>query len=260
MGTNSQIFCEALTVTPIIFEDEGTVVIFREGGSIALDDVNGTPTVPAISVTNGQQILAFLEGGTIGTLSGGPAAVPVIDFTVPGSFHIIFQLVNSRGGIGIIDNIIQADPTTTFINGHDQTANLGDQTAFFAGALIDNPIALSQWMSWESGDTASAPATAQTGRQRFNTDLKTGTAFDGFIWQQFARKKASTVGDGVSTQIDVPHDLNTLDVQVEVYTNASPWDTISPPACVVERLDPDTVRLTFIVAPAVDEFRVVITG
>lgn len=182
MATNSQITCEALTVTPIIFEDEGTVVIFREGGSIVLDDVDGTPTVPAISVTNGQQILAFLEAGTIGTASGNPAAVPVINFTVVGGFHILFQLVNSRGGNGIINNVIQADPTTNIINGHDSTAKMLDQSAFFSGNLIDNPIALARWGVWDTGDTASRPANVQQGSMYFDSDLLIPIWWDGTQW------------------------------------------------------------------------------
>ena len=182
MGTNSQISCEALTVTPIIFEDEGTVVIFREGGAIVLDDINGTPTVPAISVTNGQQILAFLEGGSLGTASGNPAAVPVVDFTVVGGFHIVFQLVNSRGGNGLPNNILQADATTNIINGHDSTAKMLDQSLFFSGNLIDNPIALARWGVWDTGDTASRPTGVQQGSMYFDTDLLIPIWWDSTQW------------------------------------------------------------------------------
>lgn len=182
IGTNSYILCESLTVTPVRLENPNTIIIFREGGFIGLADVSGVPTVPAISVTNGQQILAFLEGGQLGTESGSPAAVPVIDFSVVGGFHIIFQLVNSRGGNGVIDNILQADATTNIINGHDSTAKLLDQSTFFSGNLIDNPIALARWGVWDTGDTASRPAGVQQGSMYFDTDLLIPIWWDGTQW------------------------------------------------------------------------------
>lgn len=258
MGTNSQIMCEAFTVTPVLCETPNTVTIFREGGSIVLDDVGGTPAKPAIEVTNGQQILAFLEGGSIGTVSGASfAGAPVITFSVVGSFHIIFQLVNSRGGNGIIDNIIEADPTTTFINGHDQTANLGDQSLFAAGTFIDNPIGLSKWMSWESGDTASRPSGAQVGRMYFDTDVPAPVWWDGSAWVSLCKSYSETVGDGVATTFDIDHNLGTRDVTVQLYETTT-YNPVTPLA--LTRTTVNRVTVGFAAPPASNWLRVVIQG
>lgn len=258
MGTNSQIMCEAFTVTPILFENPNTVIIFREGGAIVLDDVNGTPARPAIEVTNGQQILAFLEGGTIGTASGNPfARGPVIEFSVVGSFHIIFQLVNSRGGNGIIDNIIGADPTTTFINGHDQTANLGDQSLFAAGTFIDNPIGFSKWMAWESGDTASRPSGAQIGRMYFDTDVPAPVWWDGAGWVSLVKSYSETVGDGVATSFDIDHNLGTRDVTIQMY-ETNTYAPVTPLSMI--RATVNRVTIGFAAPPPSNWLRVVIQG
>jgi hypothetical protein len=68
-------------------------------------------------------------------------------------------------------------------------------------------------------------------------------------------KALATIGDGSATQIDVTHNLNTLDCLVEVYRNATPWDSI---LCDVERPNANTIRLRFAVAPTANQFKVVI--
>lgn len=72
-----------------------------------------------------------------------------------------------------------------------------------------------------------------------------------------ARKFSANVGNGSSTSIAVTHNLGTRDVIVEVYTNASTWDTV---ICDVERNDTNNVTLTFATAPASNAYRVVVTG
>src|SRR5262245_812832 len=84
---------------------------------------------------------------------------------------------------------------------------------------------------------------------RIVTPLKLATAAN-------AKKKLSqNVGDGSATQYDVTHNFNTRDVHVEVYRNASPWDSVG---CDVERPDANTVRLRFASAPASNAYRVVV--
>lgn len=70
-------------------------------------------------------------------------------------------------------------------------------------------------------------------------------------------KYVENIGDGVSTQIDVVHNLGTRDVVASVKDAATPWlDT------VVEwsALDVNTVRIEFPVAPATGEYRVTVIG
>lgn len=70
-------------------------------------------------------------------------------------------------------------------------------------------------------------------------------------------KYAANIGDGAATQYDLSHNLGTRDVEVQVYRNASPWDTV---LADVERTDTNTVRVRFAAAPSSNAYRVVILG
>jgi hypothetical protein len=82
-------------------------------------------------------------------------------------------------------------------------------------------------------------------------------------WTQFAgtgaggtvNKFSAAVGDGSATQIDVAHNFGSRDVDVQVYRNSTPWDTVF---CDVERPDANTARLRFSSAPAANAYRVVV--
>jgi hypothetical protein len=71
------------------------------------------------------------------------------------------------------------------------------------------------------------------------------------------RKYAANVGDNVSATISVSHNLATRDVTVQLYSNATPWDTVF---CEVTRPDINTVTLGFAAAPASGAYRVVVHG
>jgi phage-related tail fiber protein len=72
-----------------------------------------------------------------------------------------------------------------------------------------------------------------------------------------ARKVAANVGDGSSTSITVNHNLGTRDVQVQVYTNAAPYDTV---LVETQRTDANNVLLVFGTAPATNAYRAVVEG
>jgi hypothetical protein len=88
---------------------------------------------------------------------------------------------------------------------------------------------------------------------------------DDYVWQHHAGGTGSvsagyaeTIGDGIETSIDVVHSLGTTDVLVQVYDlDAVPVEQVSPDVYVI---DGDTVRVVFLVAPDVDQYRVVIVG
>lgn len=68
-------------------------------------------------------------------------------------------------------------------------------------------------------------------------------------------KYAANIGDGVNVQYTVNHALGTRDVTVEVYRNATPWDTV---IADIARPDANNVTVTFSTAPASNQFRVLI--
>lgn len=73
----------------------------------------------------------------------------------------------------------------------------------------------------------------------------------------FGVKVSANLGDGSSTSIGVTHNLGTRDVIVQVYRSATPYDDV---VCDIEHTDTNNVTLKFAVAPASNEYRVVVIG
>lgn len=76
-------------------------------------------------------------------------------------------------------------------------------------------------------------------------------------WTGKAKRGSVAFGDGTATQFDFTHNLGTRDINVQVYRNSTPWDSI---LCDISRPDANTVRLNFATAPASNAFRVVVIG
>ncbi len=70
-------------------------------------------------------------------------------------------------------------------------------------------------------------------------------------------KAIANIGDGTATQYDITHNFNTRDLTVEVYRNATPWDSV---ICDISRPTVNAVRLNFAAAPTSNQFSVVIVG
>jgi len=72
----------------------------------------------------------------------------------------------------------------------------------------------------------------------------------------FGTKKFNAdIGDGSATSIAVTHNLNTRDVEVEVYRNSGNFDTVM---VETQRTSVNAVTLLFDVAPASNAFRVLV--
>jgi hypothetical protein len=76
------------------------------------------------------------------------------------------------------------------------------------------------------------------------------------VTDSFTKKATASVGNGVNTSFAVAHNLNTRDVVVNVYDNAT-WDTVEVD---VVRTNADTVTVSFATAPANNAYRVVVIG
>lgn len=79
---------------------------------------------------------------------------------------------------------------------------------------------------------------------------------DGTNYQAVARKMAANVGNTSNTSFAVAHNMDTRDVTVNVYDNAT-YDTVE---CDIVRTDTNTVTVSFAVAPSTNAYRVVIVG
>lgn len=67
------------------------------------------------------------------------------------------------------------------------------------------------------------------------------------------RRFNANIGDGSATSYTVTHNLNTRDVEVEVYRNSGTFDTV---LVEVQRTTANSVTLLFDTAPALNAFRV----
>lgn len=79
---------------------------------------------------------------------------------------------------------------------------------------------------------------------------------NGTNYHSIARKYSANVGNSASTVFTLTHNLNTRDVQVQVFDNAT-YDTVE---CDVLRPTVNTVEVSFAVAPSTNAYRVVIVG
>lgn len=90
---------------------------------------------------------------------------------------------------------------------------------------------------------------AGTDDVRAVTPLKLSTS-------QFATKKYNVnIGDGAATIYAVTHNLNTRDVEVEIYRNSGNFDTV---LAEVRRDSVNSVNILFDVAPTANAFRVLV--
>lgn len=67
---------------------------------------------------------------------------------------------------------------------------------------------------------------------------------------------AANFGDGSSVTYTIAHNLNTLDIMVEVYRNATPYDTV---ICDINRADANHVTISnFATPPSLNNLRVLV--
>jgi hypothetical protein len=110
------------------------------------------------------------------------------------------------------------------------------------------------------GSTVAAASESSAGIAEIATQAETNTGTDDarFItplklanYSGLLKKFGATFGDGSATQYDITHNLNSLDVQVEVNVVSS-GDSV---LCDVKRLSVNVVRLNFSSAPALNSLR-----
>ena len=96
-----------------------------------------------------------------------------------------------------------------------------------------------------------------------NVSINPGTGFDTtsgaleFASGYGVRKYVVNVGDGAATSYTITHNLNTRDVTVQMFENASPYSQIEAD---VEHTTTTTVTVRFAVAPTNAQYRAVIVG
>ena len=127
------------------------------------------------------------------------------------------------------------------------------------GTIVLGTTALS-FVQFGGGATYTAGNGLTLSGSDFNVGAGTGisVAADtvGIDTAVVVRKYAANVGDNSSTAIAVTHNLNTLDVTVEVYTVADGTKV----ECDVTHTSANVITLGFVVAPTTGQYRCVVHG
>jgi len=120
------------------------------------------------------------------------------------------------------------------------------------------------WTSFGSATPDATTATKGKAQLASQADVDAGTDTTRIVtpatlsnWVGRLRKAVATIGDGSATQIDVSHNLNSRDVQVELRANSGAYDFVD---CAVSLPDANTARLNFAAPPASNSLRVIVLG
>jgi hypothetical protein len=119
------------------------------------------------------------------------------------------------------------------------------------------------WTAFGTSAPAASETTAGVAEIATQAEVNAGSDALRFVtpatlaaYPSHMRRFAANFGDGSATQYDITHSLNTLDVHVEVFANATGASIL----CDVTRTSVNVVRLNFAAAPTSNQFRCVVLG
>jgi hypothetical protein len=160
-----------------------------------------------------------------------------------------FKANNTAGVAAPQDITVAAMQATLGIRGAltgDVTSPAGSNAMTIANDVVTNSkLANMPALTIKGNNTASAADPVDI----------TKTQFAGMMAGMMAQTFTANVGGATSAVVN--HALGHKDLTVQVYRIAAPFDTVE---CDVERTDANNITLRFAVAPAANEYRVVVVG
>ena len=198
-------------------------------------------TVDGITMTSGDRVLVCAQtaGAENGIYIWNGAAVAMtrsLDANTASELEQAITTVEegTSAGVTFRQTVVNATLGTTTLTWSTFGAGVGSASATAAGIL---EIA------------TQAETDAGIDDARAVTPLKLATS-------PFATKKFNAnIGDGSATSYVITHNLNTRDVEVEVYRNSGNFDTV---LAEVQRTSVNSVTILFDTAPAANAFRVLV--
>lgn len=211
-----------------------TATLQVEDNKVVLNsNATGTPTVDAgIEIERGDEANAELfwdESEGKWTASNGSVAYAI---SLAGHTHVSSDITDFQEAVEDVVGSLATDSGTIDFT---YTDNGGSAGTLSASVIL---AASASYLSTTSGLAVDKDA------------LETVLLSDGFT------RKVSANLTGVATSYAIAHNLNTRDVTVNVYDNAT-YDTVETD---VVRTDANTVTVSFAVAPTSNAYRVVIVG
>lgn len=183
----------------------------------------------------------FVTGGTVNDNTGWVQTATGV--TVIGTDPIYFTQFSGAGtylagaGLTLDGNTFSADVTPT----------TGNASLTNTGGAIEVKTDTTRGLSVDANGLGINAGTGLT--------FAAGAL--GFASGYGVRKYATSIGNGSSVSITVTHNLNTKDVTVHVYDNASPYAQVEAD---VEHTTVDTLTIGFATAPTSNQYRVVVVG
>jgi hypothetical protein len=232
------------------------VVDYGNGGPFILTRSEDADT--NVKVTPG--MFTFVEEGNTWGDSGWLLTndtIPIILGTSPLTFVQFSAAGQTIAGNGLvktgnaIDVVGTADRIVANVDNIDIASTYVGQTSITTLGTVTTGV-------WNGTDVAVADGgtgASTAGDARTNLAVG-GTQGVGVSVPVLVRKVALTIGNGTLLDYTVQHGLNTTDVVVEVYEVSTGETVIAD----VVRTDANNVRVAFSSAPALNAFKVVVTG
>lgn len=183
------------------------------------------------------------------------------------------QTTQSQNGIyiwnGAATPMTRALDASTFLELESAVVSVDEGTdanATFRQTQVNGVIDTNNVIFGPFGTSAPAASETTAGTAELATQAETDAGTDDLRivtplklanWSGRKLKFAQNIGDGSATSIPVTHNLNTRDVNVEVYRNSGNFDTVN---VEVQRTSVNALAIVFASAPAANAYRVVVLG
>lgn len=242
----------------VLVKDQGTAsengiyVVSTSGAWSRATDADETGELTAGSFVFVEEGDTHSDSGwvvsTNGTITIGSSAINFSQFSGAGQ-------ITAGDGLTKSGNTLNVGGTTNRISVSADAVDISSNYVGQSSITTLGTITTGVWNGTDvavadGGTGASTAASARTNlAETPSSGLNTSTPVLGRI-------SARTIGDGTTLTYTITHNLNTRDVVVQVFDTTT-YDTVFSD---VVRATVDTVEITFSSAPALNSYRVVITG